>query len=214
MVGSDGPVAARVAVAAPVGLVAAGLAAGFGGWQLAPAVGWTAAAVIYAGWTWLVVLQMDAARTAEHATREDPTRPMTDVIVLLACVASLAGVGYLLVASSGTGLSAALSAAVGIASVASAWFVVHTVFTLRYALLYYAGGKGGITFNQHEDPSYLDFAYLAFTLGMTYQVSDTNLGTRTIRATALRHALLSYLLGAVILATTINLIGGLTSLSG
>lgn len=64
-------------------------------------------------------------------------------------------------------------------------------------------------FNQNISPRYLDFAYLAFTLGMTFQVSDTDLETTAIRATALRHALLSYLFGAVILAATINLIAGL-----
>jgi uncharacterized membrane protein len=98
---------------------------------------------------------------------------------------------------------------VSVGSVAAAWAVVHTVFTLRYALLYYGGPDGGVNFNQKEDPAYADFAYLAFTIGMTYQVSDTDLQTRPIRATALRQALLSYLLGAVILAVTINLVAGL-----
>jgi uncharacterized membrane protein len=46
---------------------------------------------------------------------------------------------------------------------------------------------------------------------MTYQVSDTDLQTRPIRATALRHALLSYLLGAVVF-TVINLVAGLGSI--
>ena len=76
----------------------------------------------------------------------------------------------------------------GILSVAGALAVVHTVFTLRYALLYYSDSPGGIDFNQSERPGYVDFAYLAFTLGMTYQVSDTDLQTRPIRATALRQA--------------------------
>jgi uncharacterized membrane protein len=49
---------------------------------------------------------------------------------------------------------------------------------------------------------------------MTYQVWDTDLQTRPIRATALRHGLLSYLLGAVVLATVINLVAGLGSSSG
>jgi uncharacterized membrane protein len=88
---------------------------------------------------------------------------------------------------------------------------VYTVCTVRYARLYYADPPGGIDFNQDEPPRYLDFAYLAFTLGMTYQVSDTDLQTHEIRGTALRHALLSYLLGAVILATIINMVAGLGS---
>jgi len=73
---------------------------------------------------------------------------------------------------------------------------------------------GGVNFNQDAPPRYLDFAYLAFTIGMTFQVSDTDLQTGSIRATALRRALLSYLFGAVILATTINLFSGLGSGSG
>ena len=64
-------------------------------------------------------------------------------------------------------------------------------------------------FNEKDRARYSDFAYLAFTIGMTYQVSDTNLSTRQIRATALRHALLSYLFGAIIIAAAINLVAGL-----
>jgi uncharacterized membrane protein len=66
-----------------------------------------------------------------------------------------------------------------------------------------------VNFNQDEPPDYVDFAYLAFTIGMTFQVSDTDLQESAIRHTALRHALLSYLFGAVIVAGTINLVAGL-----
>ncbi len=185
------------------------------GWTYAPATGWTAAAAVLVTWTWLVIGPMSAEQTAAHATREDPARALTDLIVVIASVASLGAVGYLLAAGSGGhGAGAAIAAGLGIASVAAAWAVVHTVFTLRYALLYCADDGGGIDFNQSAPPDYLDFAYLAFTIGMTYQVSDTDLQTRPIRATALRHALLSYLLGAVVLATVINLVAGLGSNSG
>jgi uncharacterized membrane protein len=211
----DRPTAARVAVAGVVGAVVGVVVGVVAGWRYAPAAGWTAAAVVLLVWTWLVIAPMTADQTAAHATREDPDRPLTDVVVLFACVASLAGVVYLLAAGSGGhGAAEVVAAGLGIASVAGAWAVVHTVFTLRYALLYYADSPGGIDFNQSARPDYLDFAYLAFTLGMTYQVSDTDLQTRPIRATALRHALLSYLLGAVVLATVINLVAGLGSSSG
>jgi uncharacterized membrane protein len=158
---------------------------------------------------------MGAQATAAHATREDPTRPDSDVILLSAAVASLVAVGFfLLQASSAKGSSQDILAATGIATVALSWFVVHTVFMLRYALLYYTGHDRGVDFNQPTPPRYSDFAYLAFTVGMTFQVSDTDLQSPAIRATALRHALLSYLFGAVILATTINLVAGLGSSSG
>jgi uncharacterized membrane protein len=116
-------------------------------------------------------------------------------------------VGYLLMAESSKGGNIA-AAVVGVLSVAASWFAVHTVFTLRYARLYYTSPGKGMDFHDGE-PTYADFAYVAFTIGMTYQVSDTDLKSRTIRATALGHAMLSFLLGAIILAVTINLVAGL-----
>ena len=82
---------------------------------------------------------------------------------------------------------------------------------LRYARLYFDGTPGGVDFGDTDAPRYTDFAYLAFTLGMTYQVSDTTLQTSPFRVLALRQALLSYLFGAVILAATINLVAGLAN---
>jgi uncharacterized membrane protein len=93
----------------------------------------------------------------------------------------------------------------------ASWFAVHTLFTAHYARLYYSGEPGGINFHDPDPPGFRDFAYMSYTVGMTYQVSDTEIGSSQIRATVLRHPLLSYLLGAVVLAVTINLIAGLGS---
>jgi uncharacterized membrane protein len=127
-------------------------------------------------------------------------------------VASLIGVGYLLVqASADKGADKWLTAGLGVLSVALSWLVVHTLFTLKYALQYCTDDARGIDFNQKEPPRYTDFAYLAFTIGMTFQVSDTDLSTHPIRATALRHALLSFLFGSLILAASVNLVATLAS---
>jgi uncharacterized membrane protein len=214
----------RAAVAGTTGVVA-GLIAGVAvEWDYAASAGWDVAAAVFLVWTWAAVAGMDAASTAAHATQEDTTRRSTQVILLAASVASLVGVGYLLVqARSAQGITQIWVAALGVASVALSWLVVHTLFTLHYALLYYsaeerAAGAGersgadrGIDFNQDQPPRYTDFAYLAFTIGMTYQVSDTPLTTHRVRVTTLRHALLSYLFGALILAATVNLIVSLAS---
>ncbi|MCW2563623.1 MAG: putative rane protein [Mycobacterium sp.] len=214
MLGPDGLLAVRGGAAVAVGIAAAAGVVATLGWRYAPATGWIVAATVYLVWTWLAVGRLDPQDTASHATREDPTRLMTEVLVVSASMASLVGVGYLLASASAKGGQAEIAAGIGITIVVTAWFVVHTVFTLRYARLYYLN-DGGIDFNQGDDPpAYVDFAYLAFTLGMTYQVSDTDLKTRTIRATALRHALLSYVLGAVVLAITVNLVAGLGHPSG
>jgi uncharacterized membrane protein len=193
--------------------VATGLS---GAWSFAPLTGWDAAALTFVLWVWTAAIApMSSAQTAAHATREDPGTAATDLIVLIAAAASLAAVGFVLIqATSAKGTSQDVLAGTGVGSVALSWFTVHTLYTLRYARLYYTGVHGGVNFNQPSAPRYLDFAYLAFTIGMTFQVSDTDLSQPAIRATALRHALLAYLFGAVILATTINLIAGLGTSSG
>ena len=195
-----------------VGIVVGVVGGAVSRWEVAPLLGWAAAAATFTVWVWLAVARMNAAQTATHATREDPSRGSTDLLILTAGVISLGAVGMVLaVASSAQGAQAAVLAGLAIVSVTLSWLLIHTLFTLRYALLYYTGPDGGVDFNQDDPPRYTDFAYLAFTLGMTFQVSDTDLKTHQIRATALRHALLSYLFGAVILATTINLVAGLSS---
>jgi len=195
------------------GLLAGLITAFLGDWPYALLAGWDVAALVFAFLAWVVILSMDAASTAEHATSEEPGHAQTSVLVVVASVASLAAVGVVLVrAGSAKGGTQDLLAGVGLLSIALSWFAVHTLFTLRYARLYYGGGRpGGVDFNQDEPPRYLDFAYLAFTIGMTFQVSDTELRTPAIRATALRQALLAYLFGAVILGATINLISGLAT---
>lgn len=171
-------------------------------------LGWMAGAALSTGWIWLIIWPMEPEETAAHAVREDAGRAVSDVVVLVASVASLGAVASLLLTrSSGSGKD--VLAALAVVSVGLAWATVHTLFTLRYARLYYSGPDGGIDFNEAEPPRYSDFAYLAFTIGMTFQVSDTDLQTKDMRGTALRHGLLSYVFGTIIIATTINLVAGL-----
>jgi uncharacterized membrane protein len=132
------------------------------------------------------------------------------VLVITAGVAILTAVALALARAGGAhGGTKAYLLAVGLVSVVFSWLSVHTIFTLKYARLYYGDEVGGIEFNERDGPDYVDFAYLAFTIGMTFQVSDTNLTAKPIRRTALRHALISYLFGAVIIAVVINIVASL-----
>jgi len=195
----------RLLIAVVVGS-AAGVVVVGAGWRYGLLAGWIVGAATFISWTWIIIWPLDPSGTASHATREDPSRGVLDVVVLGAAVASLGAVAALLLAKTS---HPAVDAAVSLGSVAVAWIAVHTVFTARYADLFYRHRPGGIDFNEQDRPQYSDFAYLAFTIGMTFQVSDTNLKTKLVRATALRHALLSYLFGVIILAATINVIAGL-----
>lgn len=178
--------------------------------EYAPLAGWDTLAVVYLLTVWRAVRRTDAKRTAELAAAENPDRASADALLLGAAVASLVVVGFFLAIAKHTSpRQAALQAAVAVLSVTLSWVLVHAVHTLVYARLYYAHDDAGVSFNTEEPPCYGDFAYLAFTIGMTFQVSDTALRTAAFRRTALRHALLSYLFGAVVLATLINLIVGL-----
>jgi uncharacterized membrane protein len=99
---------------------------------------------------------------------------------------------------------------VAVFTVFLSWFTVHTLFVLRYARLFYVDPIGGIDFLSRDDPpDYMDFVYFAFTVGMTFQVSDTGVIQRNIRRTVTRHALLSYLFGTVIVGVAINVVGNL-----
>jgi uncharacterized membrane protein len=176
---------------------------------LAPLIGWDVAGLVYLAWTWRRLGRLDGHATAAHAVRDDPTRAGADLLLLVASAASLVAVAFVIVrAEHAIGLARDLQTGLGTASVVVSWLVVHTTYTLRYATLYHGDANGGIDFNADITPRYTDFAYLAFTIGMTFQVSDTSLTTSTMRANALRHGLLSYLYGTVIIATAINMVAG------
>ncbi|HET6825543.1 MAG TPA: DUF1345 domain-containing protein [Amnibacterium sp.] len=182
-----------------------------GGDSFAFDVGWVVLCAVYLLWVWLKIGRMDSGQTSHHATRENPNRSMSDVLLVVAAIASLLAVVVVLSeAKNAQGVGKELLSLLGVLSVAMSWFLVHTLFTLRYAVLYYTGEDGGISFNQKQPPRYLDIAYVAFTIGMTFQVSDTDITHSEVRATALRHALLSYLFGAVVIASTVNLIANIT----
>ncbi|MHB1172622.1 MAG: DUF1345 domain-containing protein [Lacisediminihabitans sp.] len=208
----------RLVVMLSAGVIAAVVTGVSWRWEYAPTVGWAVAALLYSTWIWIIILRLDATETARLASREDPTRGVSDLLVVLLSVASLFAVGFVLVqAGHAHGATKGILAGLALGSVALSWTLLHTLFTLHYARVYYSDGSGvggggrAINFNQDDPPRYTDFAYVSFTVGMTFQVSDTNLTTPRMRATALQHGLLSFVFGSTILATTINLIAGLSS---
>jgi len=203
---------ARVAISLLPGVVA-GVVLGLVANQLDLAAlgGWDVAAVVFLAWTWHAVWPLDETESRRRAEQEDPTQPLADALLLAAAVASLGAVAVVLATGQGAkGLDQFVNLGLAVISVVVSWGVVHTTYAVKYGRLYYLGPDEGIDFHDSHKPTYKDFAYLAFTVGMTFQVSDTEINARRIRATVLHHALISYLFGAVILAVTINLLAGLS----
>jgi uncharacterized membrane protein len=200
----------RVTWSAITGVVVGSIVSGFTIAQAAALIGWDAAAAFFLVCVYVDIWRLDAASTQQRATRFDPSRFLADGLVISAGVAILAAVALALAqAGHNHGADKAYLLTVGTISVALSWFSIQTIFTLRYARLYYGGEPGGIDFNEPDQPNYVDFAYLAFTIGMTFQVSDTNLTAKPVRRTALQQGLISYLFGAVIIALVINIVASL-----
>lgn len=210
--GDRSPIAFRLAAAFLGGSAAALAAVAQHRPHYAPVVGWIAAAVVYLVWTWAVIRPMGSDETREHAlhNERDGTRHLSHAILVAASLTSLAGVAMLLYATSGQRPDLA-AGIVGVLSVVCSWITVHTVYTLRYARLYYSAPdpqRPGMDF-EGEPPAYLDFAYVAFSIGMCYSVPDTGLTNRKVRMSVLSQGMLSYMFGTIIIATTLNLVSGL-----
>jgi uncharacterized membrane protein len=170
--------------------------------------------------SWIRIVFADAKSAVLTARLQDTGRTVIFCLVLGGACASLFAVAFLLGTAKGTG-GARLGEHVGLAAltVVCSWFLIHTVFTMHYTHAYYRsedpdehGNHGaGLDFpgEGDDEPDFLDFAYFAFVIGMTFQVSDVCITSKLIRRLSLVHALLSFLFNTVILALAINLASSL-----
>ena len=173
-------------------------------------MGWYIAAAGLVLWIWVAIRNQDGEMTRRDAAVVDDSRAATRTVVLFASLMSLIGVvlGMIKASQLGGAWEAAITAS-AILMVVASWLALHTMFALRYAHLYYGEPIGGIDFPGETRPDYRDFAYLALTVGMTFQVSDTDISSREVRHTITSHAVLSYMFGTVIVSLTINVVAGL-----
>jgi uncharacterized membrane protein len=179
--------------------------------MLLPLVSWTVTVAVLLTWVWRISWPQDSQGTKRLAELESRSRS-ADVWLLAAAVASLAVVVVALVQSSGERNAVAVaSVLLSVLSVTFSWALVNTVYAFKYARLYYLDepDTGGIDFKQKDPPTYSDFAYLAFTVGMTFAVSETEPAATHIRKVAFGHSLLSYAFGTGVLAVAINLVTNL-----
>ncbi|KAA0103731.1 DUF1345 domain-containing protein [Mycolicibacterium sp. P1-5] len=167
--------------------------------------GWTALTLTFSAWTWVVLWRFDSGKTKDHAERESPWHWAVVSLVLGGALVSLSGVWVLLNKAQDDG-----GRWLAVGSIVLSWFTIHTLYALIYAKHYFNPAQGrGIDFNGQADkdePSYTDFFYVAFAVGMSFAISDTNLTSTRMRKTALVHGLLSFVFGTTIVASVVNVI--------
>jgi uncharacterized membrane protein len=208
------PASLRLLVGAIVGASAWALSPVHYGLLVRLIVGWDAFGLTTLALIWVAIYTADADRIRAVAASEDLSRLLSFVFVLVAASASLLAVVLLLSASHGLPpAKLARHIALSGVAVAASWLLVHTVFTLRYAHLYYdaqpdGSDVGGLDFPGGEkEPNYLDIAYFAFVVGMTAQTADVSISGRPQRRLALLHGLISFVFNTTLVALVISAIG-------
>ncbi|MDO3627899.1 DUF1345 domain-containing protein [Mucilaginibacter sp. BT774] len=168
---------------------------------------------------WTAIFWSHPLEVRKIAKLQDSSRYVLFLFVIIASIVSLVAIVFLLKSSKGHASGVASHVLLAMAAVIVSWTLVHTIFTMRYAHLYYDTNKddgtprkgGGLQFPDELEPDYLDFAYFSFVIGMTFQVSDVEISSRLIRRHALVHSLISFAFNTTIVALSINVISGLVA---
>jgi len=200
----------RLAISAGAGVLTAILLSSCSVSGLNHLTGWNVASALFAGLGWVRIVSMDAAVTRQRAAAEDPGRTFVWLVVLAASAFSLFAAIVVLrnARQAGMGMQR-FAVGMCLAAVALAWILTHTSYALRYAHLYYrddAEGIGGLEFPCQAQPSYFDFAYFSFTVGMCFQVSDVVVSSPQIRRAVLGQAILAFIYNTTIVALALNLV--------
>jgi uncharacterized membrane protein len=168
---------------------------------------------------WIIILSSHPREVRKIAKLQDSSRTFLFLFVIAASLASFGAIVFLLKSSKGHGATVSEHILLAITAVIISWWLLHTIFTLRYAHLYFDTDKddgtprqaGGLDFPGDEEPDYMDFVYFSFVLGMTFQVSDVEISSKEIRRLAWMHGLLSFTYNTAILALSINVISGMVT---
>jgi uncharacterized membrane protein len=178
--------------------------------------GWDIGALALIILTWITFYTTSAEEIREQAGRQDDRAPVIFFIVLIAACISMLAVIMLLASKNDGAIAKVMQLPIGLGCMVFSWFTVHTIFTSRYADMYYADHEtktncyaGGLDFPGEKEPDFVDFAYFSFTIGMTFQVSDVEVPNRDIRRLVLYHSLISFAYNATIIALMVNIIAGL-----
>lgn len=166
-------------------------------------VAWCAASFTHAALLARHLAVTPPGRMRDHAAALEDSSLTVLALTLAAILAALFGV----VTELGGAHHAPRAVVLGVATMTLSWIYLHLVFASHYALAYWLSG-GGLEFPGEQRPDWLEFVYLAFTVGMTAQVSDVTTSSRRMRRIVLLHALAAFTFNAAIIGVAVNLLAG------
>ena len=119
-------------------------------------------------------------------------------ILILTAAAALTSLGaiVLLLANTRHGEREPMLLALAIVTILLSWAFIHVIFAVHYANEYYAAQRRkvvGMVFPKEDAPDYWDFLYFSFVVGMTSQVSDVAVASKSVRRIVLAHGIVSFL---------------------
>jgi uncharacterized membrane protein len=165
--------------------------------------------------SWITISITGSRQIRAQARIQDSSRSVVFFIMLVSTLAGFLAVLLLIVTKQKGMKGIEWQLPLAIAGMLLSWILIHTIFTLRYAHLFFGDHDsipdthaGGLEFPGNELPDYFDFAYFSFVIGMTFQVSDVQITSKKLRKMALFHAWLSFGFNTIMIALTINLIAG------
>lgn len=166
----------------------------------------------------IVFFSADGPMTRDRASRDEPNRKTLMVSIISLSILATGTVGQALTAvSKHPQGQARVLLVLSVAAVLLSWAVLHTVFGVHYARLYYEakdihgrpfkeGRRSGFHFPGTENPNYIDFLYISFTVALTYSMSDVVVENPLVRRTVLMHSLISFFFYSTVLAGLLNAI--------
>jgi uncharacterized membrane protein len=178
--------------------------------ELAPLIGWVVAGSVFLGWAWVTAWTAGPVQTREIALHEGRSRRLVDSLIIGATFVSLLFVVFALLRSQEKDTIGILAAILAAIAVVVSWALINTVYAFKYARMYYHDEHHRFQFSQEEDPSYSDFAFAAFSIGMAYNANNIYKSSTPSRRIAFGHGLLAYLFGTVVVAVAINSVTSLT----
>lgn len=178
---------------------------------------WDTGMIIFLALTWILMAKAVPKTMRRNAQSQDEGRLVILSLITAAACASILAITFILRETKGQEIKIVIPHIIlAVITIIGSWLLVHTIFALHYAYEYYQDHKtqsdskaGGLDFPEDREPDYGDFLYFSFVIGMTSQVSDVQITSRSLRRLSLLHSILSFFFNTAIVAMSINIIGGL-----